>query len=196
MTRRLVYLAGCLLLGCGVPQAEGPSFDCAKAVGEVQELICRDGELAALDRRLAEVYETTLDTWPAADLDALKAFQRGWVGGRDDCWKEDEVRPCVELSYRRRIAELRIQSGQLEVPTPVYYRCDGLEDTRVVATFYHETEPPTAVITVGGDQVFGFSEPTASGARYAADAASLWEHHGEAKLEWFGASYDCRARED
>ena len=65
-----------------------------------------------------------------------------------------------------------------------------------VATFYGETDPPSAVITVGGDQVFAFREPTASGARYAADGASLWEHQGDAKLEWFGTTYDCQVRED
>ena len=30
-----------------------PSFDCAKATGEVQQLVCKDAGLAALDRKLA-----------------------------------------------------------------------------------------------------------------------------------------------
>jgi len=38
---------------------------------------------------------------------ALKAEQRGWVKGRDDCWKRSDVRGCVAGEYRSRIAELK-----------------------------------------------------------------------------------------
>ena len=38
-------------------QAKGPAFDCAKAQGEVQQLVCKDEGLAALDRKLDEVYK-------------------------------------------------------------------------------------------------------------------------------------------
>lgn len=30
-----------------------PSFDCAKAEGAVEELVCKDADLAALDRKLS-----------------------------------------------------------------------------------------------------------------------------------------------
>ena len=33
-------------------QAKGPTFDCAKAQGEVEQLICKDEGLAALDQKL------------------------------------------------------------------------------------------------------------------------------------------------
>ena len=41
-------------IAIGLPlaaQAEGPTFNCAKAQGEVEKLICRDASLAALNRR-------------------------------------------------------------------------------------------------------------------------------------------------
>ncbi len=37
--------------------AEGPAFDCAKAQGEVEQLVCKDEGLAALDRKLDGVYK-------------------------------------------------------------------------------------------------------------------------------------------
>lgn len=49
-----------------------------------------------------------------------------------------------------RIAQLQLQSGQLEVPTAVGYGCQGLKGKTLFATFYSQTEPPSAVV-IGGD---------------------------------------------
>ena len=71
---------------------EGPTFDCANAEHEAETAICENAELAALDRRLAETYSAALDAAEGLDAGAeeavaeLKAYQRGWIGGRDDCW--------------------------------------------------------------------------------------------------------------
>ena len=40
---------------------EGPSFDCARAEGEVETLICGEADIAALDRRLAETWAEVID---------------------------------------------------------------------------------------------------------------------------------------
>ena len=37
----------------------------------------------------------------------LKTGQRGWVTGRDDCSKSDDMRGCVDSEYRSRINELK-----------------------------------------------------------------------------------------
>lgn len=108
---------------------------------------------------------------------------------------EDDVRGCTELSYRTRIVELQIKSGQLVVPTPVGYACEGVADQPVTATFYPDTEPATAVITVGNDQVIAFQQPMASGVRYTADGVEFQEHQGEVTLIWFGSTFTCRARD-
>ncbi|MCF7982934.1 MAG: lysozyme inhibitor LprI family protein [Thiohalocapsa sp.] len=84
-----------------------PSFDCAKASSEAEAMICKDAELAELDRSLASLYAVVLKNTPATEKKMLKAEQRGWVKGRDDCWKSDDLRGCVEAEYRSRIAELR-----------------------------------------------------------------------------------------
>jgi uncharacterized protein len=174
-------------------QSASPSFDCSKASGQVEELICGDDQLAALDRELAATYKKALKSWPAEILAEEKAFQRGWIKGRNDCWKAEDQRACVENSYRTRIAEIQIQSGQLVAPVPVGYTCQGEEDTPFTVTFYRETRPPSAVITFANDQVIAFRAPSASGAKYVAPNVEFWEHHGEAKVEWFGKRLGCKA---
>jgi uncharacterized protein len=87
--------------------AASPSFNCAKASSSVEELICNDAELAQLDRSLASLYGTVLKHTPAAEQRMLKAEQRGWIKGRDDCWKSDDMRGCVASEYRFRINELK-----------------------------------------------------------------------------------------
>lgn len=88
-------------------QAATPSFDCAKATHEVELLICKDGELAELDHSLNSLYHTVLKNTPAGEQAGLKAEQRGWVKGRDDCWKASDMRGCVADEYRARIAVLK-----------------------------------------------------------------------------------------
>jgi uncharacterized protein YecT (DUF1311 family) len=84
-----------------------PSFDCAKASHEVEELICKDAELADLDRSLADLYAVVLKNTPASEQNMLKAEQRGWVKGRNDCWKSSDQRGCVKREYEARIGELK-----------------------------------------------------------------------------------------
>lgn len=179
----------------GVAWAEGPSFDCsAVEPGSIEVLICDDAELSAIDRTMAEVYAAASAKAVNEHPPVLEVEQRGWIKGRDECWKADDKRACVENEYRTRIVELQIKSGQLMVPDPVGYLCEGAEGTRVVATFYQETDPPSAVITVGDDQVIAFVAPSGSGAKYTAPNMEFWEHQGEAKIDWYGTQYTCRAQ--
>jgi uncharacterized protein len=91
--------------------AEGPSFDCGKVkTGSIEEMICKDDGLVALDRKLAEVYAAASQKAVKEHPPVLKAEQRGWVKGRNDCWKSSERRKCVEDNYRLRIAELQARS--------------------------------------------------------------------------------------
>lgn len=55
----------------------------------------------------------------------LKAEQRGWVKGRNDCWKSADKRKCVDQSYRRRIAELQARYRLVSANGPFWYSCDG-----------------------------------------------------------------------
>ena len=106
-TRPVAALAIWLCLATPGASAASPSFDCAKASHDVEELICNDAELAKLDRSLADLYGTLLSHTAASQQKMLKAEQRGWVKGRNDCWKSDDMRGCVAAEYKSRINELK-----------------------------------------------------------------------------------------
>lgn len=103
----MLTLLAALSVAAPVTQAAQPSFDCSKATHEAEQLICKDSELAALDNSLAELYATVMKHTPASKQGALKTEQRGWVKGRDDCWKSSDQRGCIKSEYEMRIRELK-----------------------------------------------------------------------------------------
>ena len=58
--------------------------------GIIEEMICFDKGLSALDRRPAEVYTIAIEKAVNKHPPILKPEQRGWIKGRNDCWKSDE----------------------------------------------------------------------------------------------------------
>ena len=107
MTKTTLAILAASCLAAPLAQASHPSFDCSKATHEVEQLICKDADLADLDRSLAELYATLLKHTPASEQGALKTEQRGWVKGRDDCWKADDKHGCIKAEYQSRIKELK-----------------------------------------------------------------------------------------
>ena len=105
-----------------------------------------------------------------------------------------DPRACTEQSYRTRIVELQIKSGQLVAPKAVSFACTGGKDDPFLATFYNETDPPSAAFTYGNDQVIAVVAPSGSGARYTAANVEFWEHQGEATVKWFGTELKCRPK--
>jgi uncharacterized protein len=174
--------------------AAGPSFDCAKAATPVEKRICADTALSALDRMLAQTYATALSTWPADIAAKARADQREWIGTRNACPTGAAGQACLTAAYQARIAELQITSGRLEAPTPVGYVCADRKGQPFTASFYDQTDPRSAVLTFGNDQVIAIGVPAASGARYAARNVDFWEKGGEARVTWKGESFTCRAR--
>ncbi len=60
MKKRVPVVGSFIACAVGLPMAvlaQGPTFNCAKATGEVETLICSDASLAALDRKLDEAYK-------------------------------------------------------------------------------------------------------------------------------------------
>ena len=83
-----------------------PSFDCAKVEKNSSEgIICSSDELMDLDRELSAVYKQALKK--ASKDDMLKAYQRGWIKGRNDCWKAEDEKKCMVDQYTLRIQELK-----------------------------------------------------------------------------------------
>jgi uncharacterized protein len=168
--------------------AISPSFDCAKVkTGSIEEMICKDASLIALDRKLADVYAAASKKAVNEHPPVLKAEQRGWAKGRNECWKSDDKRSCVESSYKLRIAELQAKYRLVQGKGPVVYTCDGDRGNEVTATFF-QTDPPT-LIAERGDQVsLMYLERSGSGTKYQGRNESLWEHQGEATIAWgYGA---------
>ena len=128
--------AGLLLLSLPTgahAQAEGPNFDCRKAgTRTVPQLICQDAALSSLDRQLAVVYAAALKKATTERPPVLRAHQRGWIKGRDDCWKSTDVRVCVDTAYRQRIAELQALYRLVDSRGPFTWACDGPAGGEVV----------------------------------------------------------------
>ena len=53
----LVMVWSAAVLSLELAQAADPSFDCSRAEGRIETMICGDDDLKALDRRMAGVYE-------------------------------------------------------------------------------------------------------------------------------------------
>ncbi len=196
MNIRIFFIAVTFVLTATSLTLASPSFDCSKAAGEVEQLICRDQALAKLDQELSGVFARALENIPEAVHATTRAMQRGWIKGRNDCWKAEDVRSCVEASYQTRIVELQITGGLLEAPDYHLFVCNQNDRKPFTAVFYNQTVPRSAVLTWGDDQVIAFIKPTASGARYSASGADFWSHQGEATVDWYGDRLHCLSSGD
>ncbi len=169
-------------------QATGPSFSCTEvAAGSIEATICQDEQLSALDRRLAAVHEAARRKATNERPPLLAAEQRGWLKGRDECWKSQDPHACVVSAYVHRIAELEARYRLVPDSGPVRFVCDGNPASEVVATFF-ATDPPTLIAERGDSTSLMYLAPSASGTRYQGRNESFWEHHGEALITWgYGA---------
>ncbi|MDR8525538.1 MliC family protein [Shewanella fidelis] len=173
------------------PQAVvSPSFDCNKAQGQVETLICNDAELAALDRKMAEIYQQAVVNIPAAEQP--KAMQRGWIKGRNDCWKSQDVRQCVLANYQSRMIELQISGGLLQAPVNVVFECG--ERPSITAAIYTQLDPVTGVFSFAEQQILATNVRSGSGAKYQGRNFEFWEHQGEASVQYLGDSYQCQLK--
>lgn len=202
-----LLLAGVVAPGRASAQARGPAFDCAKAQGEVEQLICKDEGLAALDRTLDGVYKAAQAKAKNEVPPVLVAEQRGWVKGRNDCWKSrngdptfltaswqaTSVRECTEGNYKIRISELQAKYRLVPLKGPVSFACENNPANELVATFF-ETDPPTARLERGDQTVTAWLVPAASGSKYEGQNVELWTKGNEARVTWLGAELKCQSR--
>jgi uncharacterized protein/heat shock protein HslJ len=175
------------LLATGFALAQTPAFDCRKASGEIEKQICADSELGALDRTLSVVYAAALRKARNEHPPMLKAEQRGWIKGRNACWKAADQQQCVAQAYRLRIAELQARYRLVPVSASATFICEGDSRNQVIVNFF-QTDPPSLIAERGDSVSLMFQQPAASGARYQGRNESLWEHQGEATVVWgYGA---------
>ena len=175
--------------------AQGPTFDCAKASGEVETLICADPSLAALDRTLGEVYKAASAKAKGKLATRLREDQRGWVKGRNDCWKAkgqqtwitatwtvDTLKGCVDAQYRLRTSELQAV-WQLLPPKTVFHACQNNPANEVAANFL-ANDPATIRLERGDRTVTMWLVGSASDGQYEGQNVSLVHRGNELKVSW------------
>jgi uncharacterized protein len=193
-TRWLAVLVGGLVTVAHGAGAAGPAFDCGKVeAGGIEALVCQDPALAETDRKLALVYAGVLAKTGNEQPPVLKAEQRGWIKGRDECWKAEDKRSCVAESYRLRTAELQARYRLLPPVGTATYLCDDQPRSEVTVAFF-PTDPPTAIAERGNQVSFMVQQPAASGARYQGRNETLWEHQGKAAITWGYGSPELHCR--
>jgi uncharacterized protein len=212
--RILLVVPALIACAAGFPRAalaQGPTFDCAKAQGEVEKLICSDALLAALDRKLDAVYQAATAKAAGKLATQLRAEQIGWVKGRNDCWKAngkqtwitvtwtvDTVKGCVEAQYRLRTSELQ-SVWQLIPPKTVFYSCQNNPANEVVANFF-ETDPATIRLERGDRTVTMWLVGPASDGNYEGQNVSFVHKGNEVKVSWLNTDtgkideLQCKAR--
>lgn len=159
-------LTSIALLSCIQAHAASPSFDCSKVEKDsIEEMVCQSAELTDLDVKLANAYKAASQKAANQHPNLLKAEQRGWIKGRNDCWKSDDKNACVADSYRQRTAELQARYQLIAGKGPVHYACDGNPAKEVVATFY-PTEPKSVVAEFGDSSSLMFLQDSDSGQHY------------------------------
>lgn len=151
--------------------SDAPSFDCVKASSSAEELVCATPDLAALDVRLAERFADSIEAALGLDAGAteaeaeLRATQRGWIKGRDECWKAADEEDCLRFAYLSRENEL-VALWMLEEPTAAtVWVCDENPANEVVTMFF-DTELPSVRFERGDSIDAGSLSRTASGSRY------------------------------
>lgn len=134
-------------------RAASSAAQCEQARGVVEKLVCTDAKLAGLDRQLGAVYRAALAKAQGKEAAQLRAEQRGWIKGRNDCWKAtqktwitaswtvDTVGACVEAQYRLRTSELQAV-WRLMPPQTVFYACQNNPANEWVANYF-ATDPAT-----------------------------------------------------
>jgi uncharacterized protein len=184
----------CLVCASSFALAQKPTFDCAKAQGEVEKLICSDPSLAALDQELATVYRAALAKARDGLDKQLKVEQRGWVKARNECWKAkdktwitatwtvDTVKDCVDAQYRLRISELQAL-WRLMPPKTVSFACQNNPANVVVADFF-ATDPATIRLERGDRTATLWLVGSESRGLYEGQNVSLVLKGNDLKLSW------------
>ncbi len=151
--------------------------------GSIAARICKSPALAAADRKLHSVYGAAAKKAKNEHPPTLAAEQRGWIKGRDECWKAQDIDACIASAYQTRIAELQARYRLVKALGPFRWICGGNPANEVITTFF-ETEPGTLMAERGDETSLMFAQPAASGARYAGRNETYWEHQGEATITW------------
>jgi uncharacterized protein len=162
-----------------------PSFDCEKAEKNAEKLVCKDTELAALDREVARLYALASDALNATPgFEDLLDGQRKWLAQRNTCFD----RECVAEMYVRRVHQLRRSHAETRADNPksisvgpLTAQCEGLQAP--ISLSLINSEPGFAYLEWPGGFVVLPHVKSGSGARYETTFASLHTKGDEALVK-------------
>ncbi|WP_416305840.1 MliC family protein [Neptunicella sp. SCSIO 80796] len=171
-----------------------PSFDCSSdELSSIEKMVCQDKILAEFDQQLANIYQQAKGKVKGQMLELLTAEQRGWIKGRDECWKAEKKTECVSDMYHMRTAELQARFKLVDSNGPVTFECEVPNNNELSVTFYH-SDPATIIASWQNSMSLMYIEPAASGAKYQGRNTLFWEHQGEAKLKWGAESPEFKCK--
>ena len=194
--KNLKCLTAATLCAAAPALAEGPSFDCAKSDSDATDAICASPALSALDREMSRLYGLAV-TGPNMTEDRkaeLKAYQRGWIGGRDECWKANDLDSCVRDNYGMRIHELREGYADARAEEggstgPFAYVCDGI-DAGISAVFVQAGDPLVSLKWRNSNVVLPIAE-SGSGSKYEQGDTVFWIKGDQATFTLDGTAHAC-----
>ena len=163
--------------------------------------------LAQLDVETERLYQLAVAGVSGARLDELKAMQRGWIKGRDECWKSSlGLSTCVASEYALRIMDLRTGYANARSDDasgislgPKVLDCDGFD--AAVGVVFVNGQAPMAILKWRDNAMALSGVPSGSGAKYESEAgldgaASLFTKGSEAMFAPpGGAQLSCRIEE-
>src|ERR1700688_2270309 len=139
--------------GGGAAGAPRPvsGFDCAKATQWVEKTVCSDTALAALDRRLAELFAEAKRELAPRTGDLL-ARQKEWLDKRRECSTEGDQPAqvaCLSAQYQERIHQLIVNLPLLaRLRQPV----SDPQENQVIGVFHLMTPADLYDVTTDGNR--------------------------------------------
>lgn len=169
-----------------------PTFDCKKATHQVENDICADPDLIYLDHYMAKVYRGALkkaskSEYPNTErVKNLKTIQRGWIKGRNDCWKvPNNTKQCISNQYSHRITYLQAKWMLIKPIRTELFVCNP-PYTDLEVSFFSTELLPSLVIQYGDQRnVFIATNPSTNLARYDGEFGSYFTLQGKnATFQW------------
>jgi len=180
--------------------AASPSFNCAKADGRAEELICGDKELASMDVEATRLFRLVRDRAkrPEGEKKALNDDHTRWLKVRDECWIAGDIRTCILASYAVRIHSLRQHHAEARASDdtgitrgPFELRCKDLKQP--VQATYIRSDPPVSTVQLPDSMHVGIG----AGKRYVergtdGEELAVWTLDSDPVLKLAnGAKYRC-----
>jgi uncharacterized protein len=149
------------------------SFDCASASAPVEKLICRDAQLARMDRELERLYRLALtDERSVPRPEKVVTDQQIWALTRNQCFTEADPKACTVSRYAERAHLLRQGSAIVRTKDPdrltegpVAIRCAGLH--ALIAATWFNADPDVVYLRWANSSITLSQEPAATGLRYS-----------------------------